>query len=102
MSEQAGNQKQITVVDNPGEHRFEARIDGRVALVSYVRTGDTIILTHTEVPKELQGHGLGNAVAREVLAQTKRAGLNVIVKCPFLTKFIERHPEYRPVQRTEN
>jgi predicted GNAT family acetyltransferase len=98
MSDQAENDRHIVVVDNPVEHRFEARIDGRVALVSYIRNGDTVILTHTEVPKELQGRGLGNVLARGALDQTKRAGLSVIIKCPFLTKFVERHPEYRPVQ----
>jgi hypothetical protein len=99
MSEEVGNDKQIAVVDNPDEQQFEAHIDGRVALVSYIRNGDTLILTHTEVPKELQGHGLGNALARAVLDQTRHAGMSVIVKCPFLTKFIERHPEYGPAQQ---
>ena len=102
MSEQADNNQQIAVVDNPADHRFEAHIDGRVALVSYMRNGNTVILTHTEVPKELQGRGLGNVLARGVLDQAKRSGWNVVVKCPFITKFIERHPEYRPVQQGQS
>src|SRR5947209_19669743 len=102
MSEQAENDQQIAVVDNPAEHQFEARVDGVIALVSYIRNGNTVILTHTEVPKELQGRGLGNVLARGALEQTKRSGLNVIIKCPFLTKFVERHPEYRPVQQGES
>ena len=99
MSERADNDQQIAVIDNPAEQQFEAHVDGRVALVSYIRNGNTVILTHTEVPKELQGRGLGTVLARGALDQAKRAGWNVVVKCPFITKFIERHPEYRPAQQ---
>ena len=102
MTEQADKHTQIAVVDNPSEHQFEAHVDGRVALVSYIRNGNTVILTHTEVPAELQGRGLGTVLARGVLDQAKRAGWNVIVKCPFLTKFIERHPEYRPMPQGQS
>lgn len=102
MSDQAENDQSIAVVDNPSEHRFEAHIDGRVALVSYIRNGNAVILTHTEVPKELQGRGLGNVLVRGVLDQAKRSGWNVVVKCPFIAKFIERHPEYRPVQQGQS
>jgi predicted GNAT family acetyltransferase len=70
-----------------------------VAFVSYIRNGNTVILSHTEVPQALQGRGLGNALARGAFDYAKGAGWNVVVRCPFLTKFIERHPEYRPARR---
>src|SRR5690349_21210532 len=98
MSEQIDSQRQLTVADNPGESRLEARVNGHVAFVAYIRNGNTVILTHTEVPKELQGHGVGNSLARGAFDYARSAGWNVVVRCPFLTKFIERHPEYRPAR----
>jgi hypothetical protein len=99
MSERTEGGQDIAVVDNPTDGRFEAHVDGHVAFVSYIKNGDTVIFTHTEVPKELQGRGLGNVLARGVLDRARREGWTVVARCPFIAKFIERHPEYRVLLR---
>lgn len=91
----------IDVVDNPEESRFEARVNGQVAFVSYLRRGDTIFFTHTEVPKELEGHGLGSVLARAVLERARAEHWKVVARCPFIAKYIERHPEYQALVRRE-
>ena len=95
MTEIAGSDQQIPVVDNPEASQFEAHVDGHVALVSYIKHGDSIIFTHTEVPKELQGRGLAGILARAVLDRTRAEGWRVVARCPFIAKYIERHPEYQ-------
>jgi uncharacterized protein len=97
MTEMTGSEQQIPVVDNPGASQFEAHVDGRVAFVSYIKHGDTIIFTHTEVPQELQGRGLASVLARAVLDRARAEGWRVVVRCPFITAYIERHPEYQPL-----
>jgi len=95
MTEIAGSDQQIPVVDNPEASQFEAHVDGHVALVSYIKHGDSIIFTHTEVPKELQGRGLARILARAVLDRAQAEGWRVVARCPFIAKYIERHPEYQ-------
>jgi len=95
MTEIAGGDQQIPVVDNPEASQFEAHVDGHVALVSYIKHGDSIIFTHTEVPKELQGRGLAGILARAVLDRARAEGWRVVARCPFIAKYIERHPEYQ-------
>jgi len=95
MTEIAGGDQQIQVVDNPEASQFEAHVDGHVALVSYIKHGDSIIFTHTEVPKELQGRGLAGILARAVLDRARAEGWRVVARCPFIAKYIERHPEYQ-------
>jgi uncharacterized protein len=99
MSETNGDA--IVVVDNPEESQFEAHIDGRVAFVSYLRRDDTIFFTHTEVPKELEGRGLGSVLAKAVLDRARAEHLKVVARCPFIAKYVERHPEYQPLIRKE-
>jgi len=99
MSETITGEPQIPVVDNPDENQFQAHVDGHVAFVSYIKHGDTIVLTHTEVPKELQGRGLANVLARAVLERARAERWTVIARCPFISKYIERHPEYRSLLR---
>ena len=97
MTEITGRDQDIPVVDNPEASQFEAHVEGHVALVSYIKHGDTIIFTHTEVPKELQGHGLAGILARAVLDRARAEGWRVVARCPFIASYIERHPEYQPL-----
>ena len=100
MSEAITGDPEIpVVVDNPDENQFEAHVDGHVAFVSYMKYGDTIIFTHTEVPKELQGRGLANVLAHAVLERARAEQWRVVARCPFISKYIERHPEYRALVR---
>jgi uncharacterized protein len=92
----------IDVVDNPLQSRFEAVVEGHLAWAEYVRHGDTIIFTHTKVPQELAGRGVGGALAHTALEQARAQGLTVVARCPFMAKYIERHQEYQPLLRRES
>ena len=95
------NKEAIAIVDNPEETRFEADIDGHIAFVSYLRRDDTIFFTHTEVPQELEGRGIGSALARAVLDRARAEHWKVVARCPFIAKYVERHPEYQSLIRRE-
>jgi len=95
------NREAIAIVDNPEETRFEADVDGHTAFVSYLRRNDTIFFTHTEVPREIEGRGLGSALAKAVLDRARAEHLKVVARCPFIAKYIERHPEYQSLLRRE-
>lgn len=95
------NKEAIVLVDNPEETRFETDVDGHIAFVSYLRRDDTIFFTHTEVPKELEGRGLGSALAKAVLDRARAEHWKVVARCPFIAKYIERHPEYQSLLRRE-
>jgi uncharacterized protein len=82
------------VVNNPRRYRFETVIDAHTAVLNYKREGDRITFIHTEVPKELAGRGIGNALAKAALEYAREQRLQVIPRCRFVAKYIERHPEF--------
>jgi predicted GNAT family acetyltransferase len=82
------------VRDNTERHRFELDAGGHVAYSNYGRAGNVLTILHTEVPKELEGHGIGSALVRGVLDIARSQGLKVVPVCPFAKAYIERHPEY--------
>ena len=49
----------VAVRDNPAEGRFEAVVDGQLAVATYDIEGDRITFTHTIVPEALGGRGVG-------------------------------------------
>ena len=85
------------VTRNEAANRFEAEINGELAQTQYVRRGKKILFTHTEVPRALEGQGVGNALARAALEYAKREGLRVVPLCPFIAAYIKRHKEYQPL-----
>jgi Predicted acetyltransferase len=85
----------IKVADNPQAARFELHLDGKLAgIAGYVLDGGTITLTHTEVEPEYQGRGLASHLARFALDSAREAGLKVIPRCPYMARYVARHPEY--------
>jgi predicted GNAT family acetyltransferase len=85
----------ITVVDNEAAQQYETHIDGLLARLVYQRSGERIILIHTDVPDALAGRGIGSALARAALEDAGARRLRVVPRCPFVRSYIERHPEHR-------
>jgi uncharacterized protein len=82
------------VVDNPREGRFELPVGDAVAVAYYENEGGRIVLTHTEVPPELSGRGIGSTLAKGVLELLRGRGAGVVTRCEFMAGYVERHPEY--------
>ena len=83
-----------TVSDNPAQQRYELAVDGHVAATYYEIAAGVITFTHTEVPPELGGKGIGSKLIKGALDQVRAGGLKVIAQCPFVKAYIEKHPEY--------
>jgi predicted GNAT family acetyltransferase len=79
--------------DNPTQNRFEAISDGHIAMAEYKLAPGLITFTHTLVPPELGGRGLGTALIRAGLASARERGLKVVPICPFFAKYIKEHAE---------
>lgn len=86
--------KHPQVTDNVERNRYEIAIGDQVAVLDYRRRDGTIILVHTEVPEALRERGLGTHLARHALDEARKAGVDVVVKCPFVTSWLKRHREY--------
>ncbi|GAB3262221.1 GNAT family N-acetyltransferase [Nocardioides dilutus] len=87
----------VQVSDNPGESRFEAHVDGELAgFAAYDNTDDLIVFTHTEIFDAFEGQGVGSALARSALDAVHADGTRkVLPRCPFIRRWIEKHPDYQ-------
>ncbi|MCF6243247.1 MAG: N-acetyltransferase, partial [Bacteroidales bacterium] len=56
---------------------------------------NNIYLTHTEVPLQLRGKGIGTALVKLVLENIKQKDLTLIPLCPFVALYIKRNPEWK-------
>ena len=85
---------EYSVTHNEAESRFEAHIDGKIAEVDYIRVGDLLKVTHTGVPKELEGQGIAANLTKTLLDYVRDNGLKVRPICPYTRAYLQRHTEY--------
>ncbi len=86
------------VRDNTERSRFELDADGHIAFSNYKRSEGLLTILHTEVPKELEGRGIGSALVRGLLEIARAQGLKVHAVCPFVKAYLDRHAEYADLQ----
>ncbi|MGZ5400334.1 MAG: GNAT family N-acetyltransferase [Nocardioides sp.] len=81
------------VSDQPAKSRYEIRVDGELAgFAEYRLHGDHVTFTHTEVDDAYEGQGLGSKLARGALDGARDANLAVFPACPFIARYVKRHP----------
>jgi uncharacterized protein len=83
--------------DNEARSRYELTMEGAVAFIDHVREGDAVAFMHTEVPDSMEGKGVGSKLVKGALEDARRRGFKVVPRCPFVAKYIERHPEYQDI-----
>ena len=84
----------VSVVDNPDEHRFEIRVGGQLGGFATYRLRDgAVVITHTEIDPAHRGEGLGQELARQTLDQLSSRSVPVVLVCPFFTAYVKKHPE---------
>ncbi|MEO0571895.1 MAG: GNAT family N-acetyltransferase [Bacteroidota bacterium] len=84
-----------SLIDNTEKKRYELQLPEHTPFIEYIRAKDNIYLTHTEVPKGLEGQGIGSAMVRQALEDIKEKGLTLIPLCPFVALYLKRNPDYK-------
>ena len=83
-----------TVRHNATRGRYELDTPHGLAIAVYHQQGDRLVFTHTEVPSEDEGHGIGSELVRGALDDARRRGFKIVPACSFVVDFVRRHPEY--------
>jgi predicted GNAT family acetyltransferase len=94
-------QKDYILNDNAEKHRYEFHIDDWTPRIEYIKKGNEIFLTHTEVPQALEGKGIASALVTKALMDIEEKGLKLIPLCPYVAAFIKRHPEWNRIVRED-
>lgn len=89
-------EKKHQLVDNEAAKRFQFELDnGDIAKIEYIKAKEKIYLTHTEVPPGHEGQGIGSELIKQTLEHIKAQDWTLIPLCPFVAKYLQRHPEWK-------
>lgn len=85
---------------SPEAGRFELAVEGQVCVLEYTLDGTTISMNRVNVPEAVGGRGLAGELTRFALDHARNQGWQVVPRCPYVAKWIERHPDYADVVET--
>ena len=84
-----------SVSDNQDLSRFEVTYETKIAFLEYKTKGSVISLLHTEVPEEIGGKGIANALADYAFRFAAADDMKVKNYCSFISAYLKRHPEWQ-------
>ncbi len=79
---------------NVAENRYELATERGIAFTQYRLHDGTVTFTHTVVPRAMEGQGIASRLVAGALADVRAHGLRLISRCPFVTAYLQRHPEH--------
>lgn len=83
------------VTHNQDEQRYEIHVDGILGgFTQAIEGGDVVTFPHTEVFEQFEGQGLASQLVTGALDDIRVRGKKVIATCPYVARFIDRHPDY--------
>lgn len=86
------------LIDNTENHQYEFHIGKLVPKIEYIKSKNgEIYLTHTEVPVQLEGKGVGSQLVEKVLKDIEQQGLRLVPLCPFVAGYIKKHLDWRRI-----
>ena len=88
------NYQDIGLINNQAIHNFELIVDGQRSFIDYKTRDNKIYLIHTEVPQELQGRGVAEALVEKALNYIEEHHLKLVPLCTYIQAFLKRHPEW--------
>ncbi|KRE38843.1 GNAT family acetyltransferase [Janibacter sp. Soil728] len=78
--------------------RFEVTSDDKVAgFAQFVDHDGRRVFFHTEIGEEFGGQGLAGIVVEEAVTATREEGLTLVAVCPYVKKWLTKHPEHADI-----
>lgn len=86
------------LIINQDKKCFEMQVADHTAFIEFILNNENILfLTHTEVPKALEGKGVGSAIVEKTLNYIQEQNYTLAPLCPFIAKYLIRHPEWKSI-----
>jgi uncharacterized protein len=81
----------VDVVHRPEQSRFETEVEGEVAFLAYERTGKAVVMTHTIVPRHLEGRGIAASLAQTAVGWARGEDLDIEPQCSYVRSWLGKH-----------
>lgn len=84
---------EVAIRHLPDRSRFVAAADGLTAFLEYEVNGSAVAMTHTVVPPQIGGRGIGGELTRTAVAWARKQSLAIDAQCSYVREWLAEHPE---------
>lgn len=88
----------LDIQHHPEQGRFEAIVEGLRCEIDYHLSAGRMHITHTGVPRPLEGRGIAAALVQRALTWAREQGLKVEPVCSYVAVYLRRHPEWHDLR----
>jgi uncharacterized protein len=91
-----------TVTHDSAAFEFSAVVDDQRAHLDYTVAGDVMTITHTRVPKLIEGRGIAADLMRSAVELANRRNWQINPACSYAAAYLKKHPQESVRQHTED
>ncbi len=81
----------VTPVHAEDRARFEVEVDGKIAYLTYERHGNTVAMTHTIVPREIEGRGIAGRLTETAVRWAREQSLSIDPQCSYVRSWLSQN-----------
>lgn len=89
--------KQMEIIHDKENKRFTLDINGELAIVEYVHKDDKLLLVHSEVPKSMQGKGVGKILIEKTFEKLTKQGYKAVAVCSYVKAVARRSEKWSKI-----
>jgi len=82
-------------IHNANKQQFHLKVGDQFALVDYVVRDGRWYLTHSEVPHELRGQGVGKQLVDQTFEYIEANQIDAVAVCSYIKLVAQRSPRWR-------
>lgn len=84
-----------SIQHDPGAKKFYIKTQEGEAYLAYSEKEGVLDYYSTYVPDAMRGQGIAGKIVEEGLRYAKENGYQVRPSCPYVSTYIQRHPEHQ-------
>jgi uncharacterized protein len=84
---------ELSIDHDTGARRFTTVVDGERAVLDYTIAAGVMTITHTGVPRPIEGRGVAAGLMRRALETAHEHGWRVVPACSYAAAYIAKHPQ---------
>jgi len=89
----------LPLIHDIDSQQFILDINGEYPRVEYTLCKDQMFLTHSEVPYNLRGRGIGKVLVEKSFEQLTKEGFRAVAVCSYIKAIAERSEKWRSIIR---
>ncbi|MGB9758559.1 MAG: GNAT family N-acetyltransferase [Thermoproteota archaeon] len=85
----------VSLEESKEEGQFFIELEGKKAVLDFVKKGNEVYVTHTYTPPEFRGRGIAAKLMEALIDYCKKNNMRIYPICSYAVSFFEKNAELK-------